>query len=130
MEDAHAIVLDLEAANDKQNCFFAVYDGHGGGLLWSCTVSSISHINLPGSTVAKFAGLNVHKRLVREEAYKDEDYKLALKKAFLGTDEDLLASQFTFCLLSILLPTRYISRPCAYKRSFGLYGRCGATHTR
>ena len=30
MEDAHAIFLDLEAANDKQNSFFAVYDGHGG----------------------------------------------------------------------------------------------------
>lgn len=73
MEDAHAIVLDLEAANDKQNCFFAVYDGHGG------------------SSVAKFAGLNVHKRLVTEEAYKNDDYELALQKAFLGTDEDLLA---------------------------------------
>jgi len=30
MEDAHAVVLDLEAANDKKNCFFAVYDGHSG----------------------------------------------------------------------------------------------------
>ena len=35
MEDAHAIVLDLEAANGKQNCFFAVYDGHGGTPLLS-----------------------------------------------------------------------------------------------
>jgi protein phosphatase PTC2/3 len=35
MEDAHAVVLDLEAANDKQNCFFAVYDGHGGAPLSS-----------------------------------------------------------------------------------------------
>ena len=33
MEDAHAIVLDLEAADGKQNCFFAVYDGHGGAPL-------------------------------------------------------------------------------------------------
>ncbi|KAF8807123.1 PP2C-domain-containing protein, partial [Phlegmacium glaucopus] len=74
MEDAHAIVLDLEAANDKQNCFFAVYDGHSG------------------ASVAEFAGNNVHKRLVTEEAYKHEDYELALKKAFLGTDEDLLAN--------------------------------------
>ena len=30
MEDAHAVVLDLEAANEKRNSFFAVYDGHGG----------------------------------------------------------------------------------------------------
>ena len=35
MEDAHAIVLDLEAANDKQNSFFAVYDGHGGAPIMS-----------------------------------------------------------------------------------------------
>jgi len=73
MEDAHAVVLNLEAANGKENCFFAVYDGHGG------------------SGVAKFAGLNVHKRLVTEETYKNDDYEVALKKAFLGTDEDLLA---------------------------------------
>jgi len=73
MEDAHAIVLDLEAPSDKSNCFFAVYDGHGG------------------SSVAKFAGLNVHKRLVTEEDYKNDEYEAALKKAFLGTDEDLLA---------------------------------------
>ena len=73
MEDAHAVVLDLEAANGKLNSFFAVYDGHGG------------------SSVAKFAGLNVHKRLVTEEAYKNDNYEEALKNAFLGTDEDILA---------------------------------------
>lgn len=39
MEDAHTVVLDLEAANGKQNCFFAVYDGHGGMLLLSYLVS-------------------------------------------------------------------------------------------
>ena len=46
--------------------------------------------------MAKFAGLNVHKRLVTEETYKNDDYEVALKKAFLGTDEDLLAGQFIF----------------------------------
>lgn len=66
-------------------------------------------INAPGSNVAKFAGLNVHKRLVTEEAYKNDDYEEALKKAFLGTDEDLLASQFLFLLLSFL--TECICRP-------------------
>ena len=35
MEDAHAIVLNLEAANEKRNSFFAVYDGHGGAPLLS-----------------------------------------------------------------------------------------------
>ncbi|THV05305.1 PP2C-domain-containing protein [Dendrothele bispora CBS 962.96] len=74
MEDAHAIVLDLDSSSSDTNAFFAVYDGHGGG------------------TVAKFAGQNVHKRLVAEETYKEKEYATALKKAFLGTDEDLLAT--------------------------------------
>jgi protein phosphatase 2C family protein 2/3 len=66
MEDAHVVDLDLEAADDKKNCFFAVYDGHGG------------------SSVSTFAGLNLHKRLVKEETYKNDDYEEALKKAFFG----------------------------------------------
>lgn len=49
------------------------------------------HSSLPGSTVAKFAGNNVHKRLLAEEAYREKRYEEAMKKAFLGTDEDLLA---------------------------------------
>lgn len=103
MEDAHAIVLDLESADDKQNCFFAVYDGHGGAPLLSYPIAeNTSHINPSGSTVAKFAGLNVHKRLVTEEAYKNNDYELALKKAFLGTDEDILASQFSLVMFLLL----------------------------
>ncbi|KAH7919585.1 PP2C-domain-containing protein [Leucogyrophana mollusca] len=73
MEDAHAAVLSLDEATNDKNTFFAVYDGHGGG------------------TVAKFAGKNVHKRLVAEEAYREKRYDEALKRAFLGTDEDLLA---------------------------------------
>ncbi|KAG8916804.1 Protein phosphatase 2C 2 [Tulasnella sp. 417] len=68
MEDAHTLLLKLEGGN---NAFFGVYDGHGG------------------SSAAKFSGEHVPKRLASEEAYKSEDYKLALKKAFLGTDEDL-----------------------------------------
>ncbi|KAG6918764.1 hypothetical protein DXG01_011955 [Tephrocybe rancida] len=74
MEDAHAIVLDLDRDKEASNAFFAVYDGHGGG------------------TVAKFAGSNVHKRLVEEETYKQGQYEAAMKRAFLGTDEDLLAN--------------------------------------
>jgi len=74
MEDAHAIVLDLDEGSETTNTFFAVYDGHGGG------------------TVAKFAGQNVHKRLVNEETYQEKQYESALKRAFLGTDEDLLAN--------------------------------------
>lgn len=74
MEDAHAAILDLDEGKADSNAFFAVYDGHGG------------------STVARFAGSNVHKRLVTEESYKAGDYAQALKRAFLGTDEDLLAN--------------------------------------
>jgi len=74
MEDAHATVLELEEGQEKPNAFFAVYDGHGG------------------SNIAKFAGQNVHKRLVTEETYKQKDYGAALKRAFLGTDEDILAN--------------------------------------
>ncbi|KAJ7288355.1 phosphatase 2C-like domain-containing protein [Mycena rebaudengoi] len=74
MEDAHAVVLELDEGKEDPNTFFAVYDGHGGG------------------TVAKFAGQNVHKRLVTEESYKESHYDEALKRAFLGTDEDLLAN--------------------------------------
>ena len=69
MEDTHAIVLDLKATNDKQNSFFAVYDGHGGAPIMSYPIN-FSHINPSGSSVAEFAALNVHKRLVTEEAYK------------------------------------------------------------
>ncbi|KDR84393.1 hypothetical protein GALMADRAFT_237240 [Galerina marginata CBS 339.88] len=75
MEDAHATILDLDGNGDQNNAFFAVYDGHGG------------------SATAKFAGQNVHKRLTSEESYKEKNYKTALKKAFLGTDQDLLADK-------------------------------------
>ena len=112
MEDAHAILLDLEAANEKKNSFFAVYDGHGGAPLLFFPIPetwNTSHINPPGSGVAKFAGLNVHKRLVTEEAYKNDDFEVALKNAFLGTDEDIRAGLFTFSLL--FFPTKCICRP-------------------
>lgn len=41
MEDAHAVELDLDEAEEKDtNAFFAVYDGHGGASdqLFFCTV--------------------------------------------------------------------------------------------
>jgi hypothetical protein len=63
----------------------------------------IPHINSLGSSVARFAGLNVHKRLVTEETYKNDDYEVALKNAFLGTDEDLLASRFIFHHLFVII---------------------------
>jgi len=52
--------------------------------------------------VAKFAGQHVARRLVNEQAYRALEYEHALKKAFLGTDEDLRAGnavmQFPFAL--------------------------------
>lgn len=74
MEDAHATVLDLDGEQEDSNAFFAVYDGHGG------------------SNVAKYAGQNLHKRLVQEDSYKAKDYEAAMKRAFLGIDEDLVAN--------------------------------------
>ena len=55
---------------------------------------SLSQTALQGGTVAKFAGKNVHKRLVLDESYQQKQYEVALKKAFLGTDEDLLAGEW------------------------------------
>jgi len=46
-----------------------------------------------GDSVAKFASVNVHKRLVAEDAYREKRYEEALKMAFLGTDQDFLASK-------------------------------------
>ncbi|KAH8114519.1 PP2C-domain-containing protein [Phellopilus nigrolimitatus] len=71
MEDAHTIEMRLEDNKGGNNAFFAVYDGHGGG------------------TVAKYSGENVHKRLVNEEAYQEQQWDSALKRAFLDTDEDI-----------------------------------------
>ena|ERR1700733_4956265 len=100
MEDAHAIVLSLDEGEEKSNTFFAVYDGHGGAFYAPCLCVDLSKSVILGGSVAKFAGSNVHKRLVSEEAYREKRYEEALKRAFLGTDEDLLASQSKFPLLS------------------------------
>lgn len=62
-----------------------------------CVHARTTHIPFLGSTVAKFAGQNVHRRLVQEESYKEGNYAEALKRAFLGTDEDLLASASLPC---------------------------------
>ncbi|KAB5588992.1 Protein phosphatase [Ceratobasidium theobromae] len=76
MEDAHATVLKLDPHSG--NAFFAVFDGHGG------------------STIAKYAGSHVHERLRSDAGYQSKDYKAALKRAFLGTDDDLRADPAFF----------------------------------
>lgn len=92
MEDAHAIVLDLDKDSNTPNTFFAVYDGHGGASNQQFQLFGLAETSA-GGTVAKFAGENVHTRLVKEETYREKQYEAALKRAFLGTDEDLLASE-------------------------------------
>lgn len=94
MEDSHSAVLNLDEGkpDDESNTFFAVYDGHGGAPFLFFFRPIIEPVAALGSSVARFAGQNVYKRLVTEETYKAKEYEKALKRAFLGTDEDLLAS--------------------------------------
>ncbi|PUU81203.1 phosphatase 2C-like domain-containing protein [Tuber borchii] len=79
MGDAHAAVLDLQNPDDPTKAgsegrisFFGVYDGHCGGK------------------VAKFSGENVHKILAKQPAFKDSNYKQALKDGFLSADRAIL----------------------------------------
>lgn len=44
-----------------------------------------------GGSVARFAGQHVHRRLVNEDSYQRQDYEEAMRRSFLGTDEDMLA---------------------------------------
>ncbi|KAI0252000.1 phosphatase 2C-like domain-containing protein [Lactifluus subvellereus] len=76
MEDAHAVSLNLDESEEdaNSNTFFAVYDGHGG------------------SSVARFAGQNVHRRLVQEDSYRQQNYEEAMRRAFLGMDEEMLTN--------------------------------------
>ncbi|KAL7423596.1 Protein phosphatase 2C 2 [Cryptotrichosporon argae] len=62
-----------DGTDEDANALIGVFDGHGG------------------STVAKFAGTTMHKRLSTLDAFKKGDYEAALKQAFLKTDEDLRA---------------------------------------
>jgi protein phosphatase PTC2/3 len=47
-----------------------------------------------GDIAAKLTADFLHKRLISDESYKDKQYEIALKRAFLGTDDDLRASEF------------------------------------
>lgn len=70
MEDAHTHILNLH--NDKSCAFFAVYDGHGG------------------AKVAEYAGNHLHERVLNQQSYKDNNIPDAMRKGFLGLDEDML----------------------------------------
>ncbi|KAH8303813.1 hypothetical protein KR018_008192 [Drosophila ironensis] len=69
MEDAHTHILALP--DEPQASFFAVYDGHGG------------------ASVSNFAGKHLHKFVTKRPEYR-EDTAMALKKAFLDFDREIL----------------------------------------
>ncbi|XP_030380224.1 probable protein phosphatase 2C T23F11.1 [Scaptodrosophila lebanonensis] len=69
MEDCHTHILALP--EDPSAAFFGVYDGHGG------------------SAVAKYAGKHLHKFVTKRAEYL-ENPELALKKAFLDFDHEML----------------------------------------
>ncbi|KAF1928520.1 PP2C-domain-containing protein [Didymella exigua CBS 183.55] len=81
MEDAHACILDLQAAvgggkateADKRLAFFGVYDGHGG------------------DKVAIYTGEHLHEIVAKQEAFKEGDMKKALQDGFLATDRAILS---------------------------------------
>ncbi|KAI8801255.1 phosphatase 2C-like domain-containing protein [Cladochytrium replicatum] len=71
MEDAHTTELSVTGSKERPIAFFGVYDGHGG------------------DAVAKYAGEFLHKRVAETEAFRQGNYNVALKKAFLEADEEL-----------------------------------------
>jgi len=85
MEDAHACVLDLRPEDQTgpvtdtktRISFFGVYDGHGG------------------DKVALFTGENLHKIVVRQNAFKELNFEQALKDGFLATDRAILSGSST-----------------------------------
>lgn len=173
MEDAHATILSLPPAdvestpNKIQPAFFAVYDGHGGPSFPSSSPLS----NLPGrpelslarrsrhtradravlyflamptgSTVAKFTGATLHTRLSKLPTYAAGDYEIAMRRAFLQTDEDLRASEFLAFSLGCRpcsdkerrrsywitrLSFSTLVRPGVRERPFGMHGRRCVDH--
>ncbi|XP_068156864.1 probable protein phosphatase 2C T23F11.1 [Drosophila tropicalis] len=69
MEDTHTELLSL--TEDPDAAFFGVFDGHGG------------------DNVAKYAKEQLHKFVIKQEAYKDADVEQALKRGFLDIDDAL-----------------------------------------
>ncbi|XP_065176967.1 probable protein phosphatase 2C T23F11.1 [Sycon ciliatum] len=76
MEDAHTHILTME--DDPAASFFAVYDGHGA------------------ATVAEYAGVDMHKRIVAQAQYRDGDIGGAMKAGYMSLDEEVLGCQERF----------------------------------
>lgn len=86
-------------------------------------ISILGILDSTGSTVAKFSGETVHQRLAKTEEFKAGKYEEALKRAFLGTDEDLRSSEFQLSPTSSrlsLFPDRKCDLIGCLKESEGL----------
>jgi len=70
MEDAHTHLLSLP--DDKDTCFFGVFDGHGG------------------VKVAQYAGSNLHKKICSQPAYRKGNVSDAIRSGFLSLDVEML----------------------------------------
>ncbi len=81
----------------------------------------------PGPRVSKYAGEHLHRRLAGEEAYQEKRYEVALKNAFLGTDEDLIASTHP-CSIFLLCVVKVQSSPI--ERYIRCYCGCRTSNTR
>ncbi|PCH32954.1 protein serine/threonine phosphatase 2C [Wolfiporia cocos MD-104 SS10] len=71
MEDEYSFKLGVDGKQGNANAFFAVYDGHCGCM------------------AAWYATKNLYGWLVEDSAYRNKEYCLALKNAFLSTDEGM-----------------------------------------
>jgi len=121
MEDAHACVLDLQAASkggsatesDKRLAFFGVYDGHGG------------------DKVAIYAGDHLHEIVTKQEAYKEGDIKKALQDGFLATDRAILSDpkyeeEVSGCTASVAIVSKdkiYVANSGDSRTVLGVKGR-------
>ncbi|KID87849.1 Protein phosphatase 2C [Metarhizium guizhouense ARSEF 977] len=120
MEDSHTTVLDLAAGTDldpkihsPKLSFFGVFDGHGG------------------STVALFAGENIHNIILKQDTFKAGDYAQGLKDGFLATDRAILndpkyedeVSGCTACVSLIAGNKLYVANAGDSRGVLGIKGR-------
>ena len=127
MEDAHAAILGIDEEHGDRNAFFAVYDGHGGMSDASYLSSYLLDV-FSGSHVAKFAGQNVHKRLILEKSYTEKNYEIAFKEAFLDIDQELRIGVSPSYSLSSVQLSRYPLRPIATQKTIWLHCCCCLDH--
>ncbi|KAL2890170.1 protein phosphatase 2C [Ceratocystis lukuohia] len=119
MEDAHINVLDLLAATKQtstvegQMSLFGVFDGHGG------------------DRVAQFSGKHIHEILVKQDSFKEGNFKKALEDCFLATDRAILnnpryedeVSGCTACVALVVGDKLYVANAGDSRSVLGIKGR-------